>query len=91
MSFAGEAFTKDTWFRIPTQVAIMSCCDEEGCDTFIGVAYHNEVICLCCGTVFGVEDLEEDEAVYKVLNWVNCDRYVKDCRKPFDEAADSKS
>ena len=91
MSFAGDIFTDQTYFERPEQVAVMRVFDEGDVDTFIGIAYGDRVVCLCCGTVFSTAELEEDDAVYKILNWVNCDRYITDCRKPFDEDEDSDS
>ncbi len=91
MSFAGEAFTKDTYFNMPTQVAVMRVFDEGDVDTFVGVAYQDYVICLCCSTLFGVAELEEDDAVYKVIAWENCDRYIKRYNNPFDEDEESES
>lgn len=89
MSFAGQAFTKETYFSFPKQVAVMRVFDEGDVDTFIGIGYKDVVICLCCGTIFGVEELEEDGAVYKVLDWH--DVQVRELINPFDDDEDSES
>ena len=91
MSFTGKAFTKDTWFEVPKQVAVARLFDEGDEDTFVGIAYHNEVICLCCGVTFGVEELEEECAVYEVLNWHNLDFQVRRLSDPFKEKENSNS
>jgi hypothetical protein len=57
MSFAGEAFTKDTWFERPKQVAVMMS-DNQDVETFVGIYYRDEVICLCCAATFDMEILE---------------------------------
>ena len=51
---AANVFTWEcqTWFDVPTQVAYF----EENV-YHSGIAYHNEVICACCGGITEIEDL----------------------------------
>ena len=64
-------FTKDTYFNSPTQIEITRVSDKGNVDTFIGIGYGNQVCCLCYDTIVKVRELEEDEAVYKVLETSN--------------------
>ena len=53
-SAAANVFTWEcqTWFDVPTQVAYF---DEDHYEA--GIAYHDEVICACCGGVTEIDDL----------------------------------
>ena len=51
-------FDHKTYYDNPTQVEYY---DFEN-DCYVnGIAYKDEIICLCCGGVIGLEDLFEDE------------------------------
>ena len=88
MSFAGEAFTADTYFDRPTQVAVMIVYDEE-VETFCGIGWRDEVICGCCGIVFDRDSLAEDGAVFKRLPWVSISEGIAGGIDPFDEAEEN--
>lgn len=53
-SAAANVFTWEcqTWFDVPTQIAYF---DEDHYEA--GIAYHDEVICACCGGVTEIDDL----------------------------------
>lgn len=91
MSFAGNIFTKDTYFNYPKQVAVMRVFDEGEVDAFVGIAYRDEVICGCCGTVFDREELAEEGAVYKVLEWVSISEEIAGGEDPFEDDEDEES
>lgn len=60
-------------FNIPTQVMFWDYEEEEYC---FGIAYEDIIICACCGSVFDINDLEENApegkfAIYPYSNWVN--------------------
>lgn len=59
---------KANWYDIPTMV-IYRDDEKEEC---VGIAYHDEVICLCCG---GIAELEEITIV-RELDWVDVSREV---------------
>ena len=48
--------SRQTWFEVPTQVQFWECEIE---DYVGGIAYRNEIICGCCGSVIQIEDLYE--------------------------------
>ena len=58
------------YFEIPTQVLFKQ--DEEtmrenGVKWFAGIAYHDEIICGCCGSIVEVSETE----LIQPLPWVN--------------------
>ena len=58
------------FFEKPTQVMFKQ--DEEtmlenGAEWFAGIAYHDKIICGCCG---GIIEMDEVEAI-QPLSWVN--------------------
>lgn len=58
------------YFETPTQVLFKQ--DEEtmrenGAEWFAGIAYHDEIICGCCG---GIVEVSETEQI-QPLSWVN--------------------
>lgn len=71
------------YFETPTQVLFKQ--DEEtmrenGAEWFAGIAYHDEIICGCCG---GIVEVSETELI-QPLPWVNIsDAIVGDL--PLDE------
>lgn len=57
-------------FDYPTQVVFIFNMGDyyERCS---GIAYHNEVICGCCGNTFNLEDEFYEIEIEKELPWVN--------------------
>lgn len=62
------------FFEVPTQVKFYEAAEE---DYIGGIAYRNEIICGCCGSVFEISDViakaEEDgieEPIIK-LPWID--------------------
>lgn len=62
------------FFEVPTQVKFYEAAEE---DYIGGIAYRNEIICGCCGSVFEISDViveaEEDgieEPIVK-LPWID--------------------
>lgn len=53
------------YFEIPTQVLFKQ--DVNGAEWFAGIAYHDEIICGCCG---GIVEVSETELI-QPLPWVN--------------------
>ena len=44
-----------SWYDIPTQVAWF-----DGGSYAAGIAYHDEIICACCGGVMAIDEIVED-------------------------------
>lgn len=58
------------YFETPTQVIFWQDAEtmcETGADRFAGIAYHDEIICACCG---GIVEISEVENI-KILPWVD--------------------
>jgi hypothetical protein len=69
-----ERKLNDMFFEVPTQVKFYEAAEE---DYIGGIAYRNEIICGCCGSVFEISDViaeaEEDgieEPIVK-LPWID--------------------
>ena len=61
------------YFEVPTQVLFRQ--DEEtmrenGARWFAGIAYHDEIICGCCGGIVEIEEVEQIQS----LPWI----YISD-------------
>ena len=67
-----------TYFSIPTQVRVE---DPDDCGSwFYGIAYHDILICACCGGVFELEALNEDGLAIEILGnglWVDFSEYIQ--------------
>ena len=37
-----------------------------------GIAYHNEIICACCGSIFEIDEVE----ILQQLSWANFEREI---------------
>lgn len=66
---------KKTYFETPTQVMFRDFDNECWVG---GIAYHNEIICGCCGAVIDLEELYDEaeevdcaEPVYPYQHWVD--------------------
>lgn len=57
---------KKFFYEKPTQIMFL---DKDG-EPQGGIAYKNEVICVCRGTVFTNKDFNEDEK-FMELAWIN--------------------
>lgn len=59
------------FFTKPTQVKFSILTDDG--DHIGGIAYHDKVICGCCGCVFDIEELLKDNpnAIIKLPYWVD--------------------
>ena len=66
---------KYNYFEVPTQVKFWEYFDER---YFGGIAYRNEIICGCCGTIFSISkiyefapDTLEEDPIVVYDTWVN--------------------
>ena len=58
------------YFETPTQVLFKQdeeTMQENGAEWFAGIAYHDEIICGCCG---GIVEVSENKLI-QLLPWVN--------------------
>ena len=60
-------------FEIPTQVMFW---DVDGDHYAYGIAYHDEIICGCCGGVFEISEIVEHtpielQSIYPYENWAD--------------------
>lgn len=76
ISIKGEIPMNEKYFDIPTQVHFFVPFTSEWC---YGIAYHNEIICACCGGIF---ELDEVESVTK-LTWIGFAEDIADDTLPF--------
>lgn len=65
------------YYEKPTQVVFFEVTGPNLDDVIenMGIAYKNEIICSCCGSVFELDD-DEVDAVYP-LSWVNFSDTIK--------------
>ena len=76
----GELIMKYNYFAVPTQVKFWDVRSE---DYIGGIAYLDEIICGCCGSVFKISEiyevapdtLKEDSIV--VYDWVNISSKIR--------------
>ena len=73
------------YFDEPKQV-VFADPDNEGA-WLIGIAYKNEIICACCGSIFEIEDVvnsveDPEKAIFPYLYWKELDNEIKDDRDP---------
>lgn len=59
------------YFDKPTQVKFFEPNEGEWC---YGIAYKNEIICACCGSVFEIEEV----SIIKPLTWVGFGDWIKE-------------
>lgn len=74
-------------FEVPTQVMFRSFEKDED-DVCAGIAYGNEIICACCGSVFEIDDLAElaaedgvEQFIFSYETWVDLTHEI--CRRIF--------
>lgn len=61
------------YYELPTQVRWFDADDK----CWIGgIAYRNEIICGCCGSIFEFDEFEEGEVV-ELGNWVNIEEEIR--------------
>lgn len=46
-----------------------------GTGILTGIAYHNQIICACCGGVFRLDD-DETVEILKEMDWVDFSEYI---------------
>lgn len=64
-----------TWFSKPTQLKVE---DPNNADIYIyGIGYHDVFICGCCGSMFELEEINEDGLEIIELDWVNFSDYIR--------------
>lgn len=58
------------YFETPTQVLFKQDKEtmlENGAEWFAGIAYHDEIICGCCGGIVEIEEVEQ----IQTLPWID--------------------
>ena len=77
------AAKKTLYYDIPTQVKFFDFGSEEPY-WFGGIAFHDVIICGCCGAVIEISDLYDDaeetglgEDPIKVLRWIDINAEIK--------------
>ena len=75
------------YFDAPKQV-VFADPDNAG-QWIIGVAYHDEIICMCCGAVFEIADVVEmaeeagfKQAIYPYEDWIDVSYEITDGEMP---------
>ena len=76
------------WFEMPTQVRCFEFMEEingvQEPQFFTGIAYHDQVICACCGAIFDIDEIyaiaDEDHFAGEVIkplgDWVDFSDYI---------------
>lgn len=80
------------YFYFPTQVKFLDTFREERVFWHYGIAYHDEIICGCCGGIFNLNEfweefaaLKEEEEIFKdieepieiLLGWADLEDIIK--------------
>ena len=64
-----------TYYELPTMVKFE---DPDGENEWLyGIAYHEEIICACCGSVFDIAELNEDGLEIAEMKWVNFVEFIE--------------
>jgi hypothetical protein len=80
-----EVIDMSKHFEVPTQV-VFTFHNGECYERCAGIAYHDEIICACCGLIF---EMREDIVIEKELPWVNlCEEICPD--EDYGEIEDEK-
>ena len=74
------------YYEMPVQVKIYDCTEEDEPCYNIGIAYHDYVICACCGAILEIEDAfdaaDEDKFAGDVIipfeDWVDFSDYINE-------------
>ena len=64
---------RKTYYNVPTQVIFWSD-GKEGMGR--GIAYHNQIICACCGGIFRLDDDDKTVKILKEMDWVDFSEYI---------------
>ena len=69
---------KNVYFNAPKQVMFALLEVDGNLEWYAGIAYKDEVICSCCGSVFEIKELVENaeafglkEAIYPYEDWIS--------------------
>lgn len=66
-----------TYFSVPMQVRV----EDPDTDGFVyGIAYHEVLICACCGGIFSLEELNQDGLAIEILGkglWVDFSEFIR--------------
>ena len=54
------------YYGTPCQVRFVDCGDPNNITMCGGIAYHDEIICGCCGAVLSIQDIIDDAAEYGI-------------------------
>ena len=61
------------YYEVPTQVRWFDIDDKRWIG---GIAYRNEIICGCCGSILEFDEFEEGEVV-ELGEWVNIEEEIR--------------
>lgn len=72
------------YYEEPVQVKAYSCTEEDEPCYNLGIAYHDYIICACCGMKYAIEDAfdaaDEDKFIGDVIipfkEWVDFSDYI---------------
>jgi hypothetical protein len=73
------------YYGTPCQVRFVDCGDPNNITTCYGIAYHDEIICGCCGAILPIDEIIKDaeragvhwdDAVIE-LEWINISESIK--------------
>lgn len=68
---------RKTYYNVPTRVIFWSDGKEGmGRGLLIGIAYHNQIICACCGGIFRLDDDDKTVKILKEMDWVDFSEYI---------------
>lgn len=68
---------RKTYYEVPTQVKFWADDEELGVRAHVGIAYHNQIICACCGNIFLLDD-DETVEILKEMDWIDFSEYIDD-------------
>lgn len=68
---------RKTYYDVPTQVRFWVDYEEgTGVETHTGIAYHNQIICACCGDIFPLDYDDKTIKILKEMDWVDFSEYI---------------
>ena len=71
------------YYEVPTQVRWFNADDKNWIG---GIAYRNEIICGCCGSILELNEFEEGEVV-EFRDWVNIEEKIRGEYYNYEECA----
>ena len=73
------------YYGTPCQVKFWDCGDPDNITMYGGIAYHDEIICGCCGAILSIQEVIDDAAECGIhwddaiieLEWIDIEEAIR--------------